>query len=507
MNEYPTSQEVDILFLMEGSYPFIKGGVSNWVHHIISSMPQYRFGVIFLGASAENYAGLCYELPSNLIHLEAHYLFAQTKTDELKETCPHAEKFQSMCLLHKRFSTVTPAEQGDLLAELHAILSNEPQILHEHFLHSMAAWNFLQEQYLEKCPDIVFLEYFWSVRNMHSALWRVIELTSKMPKAKVLHSASTGYAGFLAALLHYQRQTTFILTEHGIYTKERKFDLQAAEWDANQHPMQFMLQKKTQEYLRDLWIRFFITLARFCYSAANPVISLFKLYSLHQIEEGTPEENAHIIPNGVVIDTTYRIKKTPSTTHPVVAFIGRIVSIKDLKTFIRVVVLLHEKNPDLKAWIVGPAEEDPMYAQECRDLVSVLGLDTTIQFLGVQPVSKIFPNIDLLFLTSMSEGMPLCVLEAFSYGIPVIATDVGSCSELIYGHTDEDRLLGAAGSVVNIGDVQALSNEADKLLKDQAAWAQASLAAYQRVEKFYQQKDVLQKYADLYGEVMTKWQG
>lgn len=502
MSDFPTSSEVDILFIMEGSYPLVRGGVSKWVHDLISGLPQFRFGVIFLGSEASQYSGLCYALPDNLVHLEVHYLFSESSRKNSQEACPHAGKFSNMCLLHRQFSQAKPEERNTLLSELHQILSSDPKIMHEHFLHSMDAWDFIKEQYSEKCPDIIFLEYFWSVRNMHSALWKTIDLASQLPRAKILHSASTGYAGFLASLAHFHSQTPFVLTEHGIYTKERKFDLQTADWQASQQPMQFLLQKKTREYLRDLWIRFFTVLAGFCYSSADRVLSLFQLYSIYQVQEGAPQERVQVIPNGIVLNSAFEGKQLPDPKNPLVIFVGRVVSIKDLKTFIRAVLLLHDANPGLKAWIVGPTSEDEMYAQECRDLVSVLGLESVIEFLGEQTVSNIYPKADLLFLTSMSEGMPLCVLEAFSYGVPVIATDAGSCAELIYGHTTEDRALGAAGAVVAIGDAQSLAREADTLLKDAQLWKQASQSAHQRVKHYYQQKDIVRRYANLYEEVM-----
>ena len=53
-------------------------------------------------------------------------------------------------------------------------------------------------------------------------------------------------------------------------------------------------------------------------------------------------------------------------------------------------------------------------------------------------------------LTSISEAQPLVLLEAMAAGVPVLATDVGSCREIIEGATDEDKALGKAGEVVSI---------------------------------------------------------
>ncbi|WP_448583968.1 DUF3492 domain-containing protein, partial [Thermocrinis sp.] len=66
---------IDVLFIAEGTYPYIKGGVSTWIHQIITGMKDLNFGVLFLGSRPEDYKGIGYQLPDNLIYLEAIYLF------------------------------------------------------------------------------------------------------------------------------------------------------------------------------------------------------------------------------------------------------------------------------------------------------------------------------------------------------------------------------------------------------------------------------------------------
>ena len=39
----------DVCLLLEGTYPFVRGGVSSWVHQIISSLPEFKFSILFLG--------------------------------------------------------------------------------------------------------------------------------------------------------------------------------------------------------------------------------------------------------------------------------------------------------------------------------------------------------------------------------------------------------------------------------------------------------------------------
>ena len=39
----------DVTLLLEGTYPFVSGGVSSWVHQIIRGLPEYSFSLVFLG--------------------------------------------------------------------------------------------------------------------------------------------------------------------------------------------------------------------------------------------------------------------------------------------------------------------------------------------------------------------------------------------------------------------------------------------------------------------------
>src|SRR3982751_248387 len=64
----------DIALLLEGTYPYIRGGVSGWVHQIISGLPEIRFAVIFIGGERTMYGTAQYAFPPNVTHAETHYL-------------------------------------------------------------------------------------------------------------------------------------------------------------------------------------------------------------------------------------------------------------------------------------------------------------------------------------------------------------------------------------------------------------------------------------------------
>lgn len=134
--------------------------------------------------------------------------------------------------------------------------------------------------------------------------------------------------------------------------------------------------------------------------------------------------------------------KHTSKTGFHVGLIGRIVPIKDVKTFIvsaqAVVQDLNGEAECIRFYCIGPVEEDPDYVRECRELVAALGLDDHVQFTGPQDVREYYSFLDVVVLSSLSEAQPLVILEALAAGVPVVSTRVGDVSGLLDG---EDQFI------------------------------------------------------------------
>jgi len=160
------------------------------------------------------------------------------------------------------------------------------------------------------------------------------------------------------------------------------------------------------------------------------------------------------------------------------------------------------RMPQVEGWIAGPEDEDPEYAEECRALAGSLGIAHKVKFLGFQKIDALLPKVGLLVLSSISEALPLVVLEGYAAGVPSIATDVGSCRQLIYGLAGEDAALGPAGRVVGIADPTALAAAAIELLSDAKAWHAAQAAGITRVERYYTQDRMFDSYRALYRKAL-----
>ncbi len=493
--------DADVCLLLEGTFPFVRGGVSSWVNEMIKAFPTIRFAIVFIGSRIQDYGAAAYALPDNVVHLEMHYLYEQAFADQAQSHSIEgdAEAFARSAALHDALRDPrSGADIGKLMAEMLPMLGENGALSEEQFLTSRRAWETIVERYQEFCTDPSFTDYFWTVRIMHKPLWLLARVAQGLIPAKVYHTVSTGYAGFLGALMHHRTGRPLLISEHGIYTKERKIDLLQSQWIRDNRGM-FDRDISRVSYFRELWVRFFEAIGKLAYDAADDIIALYEANRLRQITDGAKAERTQSIPNGIDVDgLAPLVAQRQKGPHRIVSLIGRVVPIKDIKTFIRAIFIASRTLPNIEGWIIGPEEEDQAYAIECRALVESLGLQHHVKFLGFQRIDDMLPKVDIIALTSISEALPLVVLEGFAAGVPSITTDVGSCRQLIEGVDEEDRAIGVAGMVVPIANPAAFAQAVLSLLSDDATWDAAQQAGLTRVRRYYTKAQMVGRYRDLY---------
>jgi glycosyltransferase involved in cell wall biosynthesis len=503
---FPKADSVDVMLLLEGTFPFVSGGVSSWVHQIIQGFPEIRFGAIFLGSRKQDYGKLRYTLPSNLVHLETAYLFDQQESPPIVAVKAPADTMAMVERMHNLFETdLKHPECPHMFASMMDEAGPGGKISHDMFLYSEGAWDFIKKSYRRRSTDPSFVDYFWTIRTIHTPFWRLREVAVRCPPARIYHAISTGYAGILGVLLKHRNQRPFMLSEHGIYVKERKIDLYQAQWIKDNRSV-FERDPSRVSYFRQLWIRFFEHLGYVTYQASNDIVALYEANRQRQLTDGAPPERTSNIANGIDVEKFAALRVDwPDGPPPIMCLIGRVVPIKDIKTYIRAMRIVATHLPQAEAWIAGPEDESPEYARECRELVTQLGLENTVKFLGFQKLTELLPKVGLVVLSSISEALPLVILEGYAAGVPTLSTDVGSCRQLVFGLPGEDEALGASGRIVRIADPQALAQAAIELLGDPVEWQRARNSAIQRVEKYYSQRLMFDRYQALYSKNFA-WQ-
>lgn len=499
------SGPADVCLLLEGTYPYVLGGVSAWVHQIITGLPDVTFSIFYIGAKPDPKAKRHYELPPNVVEIQEVYLHDQLSR---KEQRPKHLPVELRAMLYQAFNRFYLArEPEDRLDHFWTLLDalNEARgrFRFGNLLRNQEIWETLHDVYDRFCPDESFIDFFWTVRFLHLPLWNLWLGLDRIPRAKMYHSVSAGYAGLVGAIAARHHQVPYLLTEHGIYTKERIAEISQADWIYEADRFRISYSEGLGK-LKQMWINLFLFMGQVAYQTADRIITLYEGNANTQVEFGADRDKIEIIPNGMEpanFDAIYHQQLERWQTDPekkYVGFIGRVVPIKDVKTLLRAARIVCDRLPNAHFMIAGPYAEDPVYFDECQKIVKMLHIEDRVDFMGRQQIMDVLPKMDVIVLTSISEGLPLVILEGYACGKPVVATDVGACRELVFGRTVPDRQLGRAGRITKIMSAAETANALISILENPETVLKMAKAARTRTEQFYSMKQMLDSYRNLY---------
>ncbi|MEA2989221.1 MAG: polysaccharide biosynthesis protein PelF [Alphaproteobacteria bacterium] len=480
----------DVCLIVEGAYPYVAGGVSAWVDGLIRRHASLRFCVVAILPEPPAPVSK-YPAPPNLEALHHLYLSEfQGGRGRSRGGAPERKPlFDAVDTFLRNGSLADLAQINRLLAPL--VKAGHAADL----LNSPLAWSLVCDLYDRAMPHESFLHFFWAWRALFGGL--VATLGFPLPKARIYHTVSTGYAGLLAARAAAETGRPAIVTEHGIYTNERRIEILQADWIVDTIDKGFSIHDGRRD-LRDFWVAAFESYAKTCYQACAEVITLHEANQVAQKTLGAQAARMRIIPNGVDYKSLSRLPQAGPAQPATVALVGRVVPIKDIKTYLQAVHLLRAQFPDLRAWVLGPTDEQPDYHAVCRAMVAELDLAGIVEFTGKVDVTAYFPRMHVNVLTSLSESQPLSVLEAGAAGIPTVATNVGSCREILFGRRDEDPALGDGGILTDVAAPEQTAQAIAALLGDPDRRARLGAVMQERVKRYYDLDLVDQAYSTIY---------
>jgi len=463
-----------ICLIAEGSYPYVTGGVSSWIHSLMTSMPEHEFVIYAIAAERKQQGKFKYQLPPNLIEVREIFLDAH-----LEEPAKWGKRYN-----------LTKEQQSSLIAlvsgtndvnwsELFTLIRSDQFSNVSEFLSSKDYFDLVEHLAKTNYSQVPFTELFWTLSSMILPLFTIIR--NAIPDADVYHAVSTGYAGVLGALAKVINNKPLLLTEHGIYSREREEEIIKATW--------------VKGYFKDLWINYFYTLSSSIYELSDQVITLFGRNKEIEIELGCDPNKISIVPNGIETADYTDVIRTVQDDKIRIGAIVRVVPIKDIKMMIQMFALVERAIPNVELYIMGPAEENTEYYEECVRLVEALAIRNII-FTGMVQIKEYLGNLDILVLTSISEGQPLAVLEGFACAKPYVCTNVGSCSELIDGRPDDD--FGPAGYVVPVMHYEEMASFVIKLCRDEKLRTQMGKNGYARVAQDYKRTAFIDSYKQIY---------
>ena len=483
----------DVCLLVEGAYPYVTGGVSNWLHALIGNLPDLTFSLVHIGARPDSQRKFLYELPSNVVEFREMFINDPTHVQKLNRQPRKPASWQHFQALHETVA-LGQAYDSDRFKELVA-QPGFAGLTTSDLLYTRESWDLLVRLYRLHAPQESFVDFFWTFRFTYLPIFTILE--GVLPLAGVYHAVSTGFCGLLGALAKLRTGRPFLVTEHGLYTREREIEIAQAPWLSQLTP-EHRLRNQRMGFFQQWWLNIYRFMEGITYDVADALISITGVNQNYQVKRGADARKLKLIPNGIDIE---RLAYLPERNHAegfLVGFIGRVVSIKDVKTFIRAIKFAHEAIPNLEVYIVGPTEEDTQYFQECSRLVELLNLGEVIHFTGPADVKLYYSKLDVVVLTSLSEGQPLAILEANCAKLPVVATDVGACRELLAGVTPDDQALGESGIITPVASPYETAQAIIRLWRDEDLRLRMGRAGQQRVKDFYSQEKLYSSYHALY---------
>lgn len=218
----------------------------------------------------------------------------------------------------------------------------------------------------------------------------------------------------------------------------------------------------------------------------------------HELTEYTSNiyhNNPSYIPNGVFIPNKSEADKITEqwglTKDSYILWVGRMVRHKGVQYLLKA---YQELKTDKKLVIVGASSYTDDYVQELHDLAK--GNDNII-FTGNQSgetLNELFSNAYLLVQPSESEGLSLALLEAMSYGLACIVSDI----------TANKEAVGEAGVIFRDKDYTDLKTKLEQLLHDNSSVADLGNKALVRVKQEYSWDDISRNTLSIYQKLLSK---
>jgi len=472
------------LLIFSGTYPYHHGGVSSWAQNLISGLREVEFDALSVVASP--HLKLKYSPPLNLKHLYTLPLGAEHFEEYLEGfsfwAIASRRRRTSKEVIEERFipalktlldyllGSGTPEEAGKSLGALHTLFKNYD---YEKMFESEEMWRFFKN-YLFSNPIYAEMSLLEIIETLRLLSRFMRPLAMNLGKYDLIHSTMAGFSGLVAVALKAVHGTPYLLTEHGIFYRERVLD--------------FVHCRRSYPY-RSLWSRIFKRVAMLNYYWADKITSVTSFNREWELALGANSRKLEVIYNGVDVR---KFRPMPERVERwAVVSVTRLDYFKDPLNLIRAMSRVVDLVPRARCYIYGPIGI-PEYAERCEKEILCLGLEGRVKLMGFTPRPwEAYNRGWVIVLPSMSEGTPMAVLEAMACGRPVVATDVGGVAEA----------LGDAGLVVPVKNSKALADAIVKILLDEELARTLAWRARERAARLFSMEKMVSEYRRVYREL------
>jgi glycosyltransferase involved in cell wall biosynthesis len=290
------------------------------------------------------------------------------------------------------------------------------------------------------------------------------------PAVDVLHVTAAGWSAIPALVHKALHGTPIVLTEHGVFVREAYL---VAAREGQPAGTRFAATRLARG------------LARAAYAGADVVSPVTDANAYWELGLGV--DAAKILPlyNGLRQPEPPTL---PPRTQTVVS-VGRIDALKDFHTMLRAAAHVLRAVPGATFLHYGPVTPGgEAYGRSCLALHAQLGLGDRFRFMGpTTDPHGAMRDADIVLLTSISEGLPMVVLEAMGQGRPVVATGVGGVPEVVHG----------CGVICPPGDDRAVATAVITLLRSPATAWRLGRRGHERLGRMFDESACVEGYRDL----------
>jgi glycosyltransferase involved in cell wall biosynthesis len=429
-----------VALMTEGTYPHSFGGVSVWCDQLVRGMAGYEFSLVALVGSQA--AQAAWEMPDNVVSITSIPLWSVLPAGRAPGRQAR-ERFHG------------------LFRRLVEVLLDQSDAAQPHFATAIRElfW-FAQQDDLQAClrqEDAVEVlttawQRHWRTRGgsaptVGDALTALQLLASSLRplshppvRVDVTHCVANGLAVLPALAAKWAHGTPMLLTEHGIYLRERYLGFR----DGYRWPV------------KALHLAFLRRLCAMAYQHAD-LIAPGNIYNKRWEQRlGADPAIIRTVYNGVDPADFPPVAGEPEV--PTVSWAGRVDPIKDLETLLHAFSLVHREIPAARLRMFGGTPRGgEAYRDSCAALATRLGIGEVATFEGrILQIRDAYAAGHVVVLSSISEGFPYTVIEAMTSGRVCVATDVGGVAEAV----------GDAGLVVPPRDPAKMAEAIVRLLRD-----------------------------------------
>jgi glycosyltransferase involved in cell wall biosynthesis len=216
------------------------------------------------------------------------------------------------------------------------------------------------------------------------------------------------------------------------------------------------------------------------------------MYDLSRVKVATIHNSVPIAPSLEATKKSLRQEFGVGEKVPIIGNISALRPQKDHVTLLRAMKIITKHYPDACLAIAGDGELKQELAIICREL----DLDKNVRFLGYRAdVNELLAQFDIFVLSSLYEGLPLCILEAMAAGKPVVATDADGTNEVV--------LHKVTGLLTPLRDPGKMAEAILALLADPVMSVLLGTAGRRRIETEYNMSTMIHRYEDFYRNLMS----